>query len=107
MLEEFLVNIHGLQASQVVCAFYLLVDGTLRRLEDVDAAQTVSLGSAAAAKDLEDILHGHRALLAELEYDISILSQLDVYSHGELVVHPDKSLFHERERALEELGVLH
>jgi len=106
MLEEFGVNINGLTASLVICGFDLRVDGTFVRLEGVDAANTVSLGSAAAAKDLEDILNGHRALLADLEQDMSILGQLDVYSHGEPVVHPDNACVHLGESTLEELGVL-
>ena len=92
VLEEFRVNIDGLTASLAICGFDLRVDGTFVRREGVDAAHAVSLGSAAAAKDLVDILHGHRALLADLEQDMSILGQLDVYSHGEPVVHPDNAL---------------
>jgi hypothetical protein len=106
VLEEFRVNIDGLTASLFICGFDLRVDGTFVRTEGVDAALAVSLGSAAAAKDLVDILHGHRALFVELEQDMSILGQLDVYSHGEPVVHPDNSRVHLGERSLEELGVL-
>ena len=72
MLEEFLVNIDGLTASLVICGFDLLVEGTFVRPEGVDGAFAVSLGSAAAAKDLVDILHGQVTLFLELEQDMSI-----------------------------------